>query len=137
MIDSPRPTDRALMRDQFNFSGDFRGAVVNIQSRLDQASQSAASLAGDTTDRSQLADLLHALGLELERVPAPQQAAAARVAARTEELVAAAAAPSPDRSRVRQLSEAVASSIKLIGDAGPGIALTAEKIVGLVSRLVG
>jgi hypothetical protein len=125
------------MRDQFNFSGDFRGAVVNIQSRLEQASQSAASLPGDPSDRTQLAALLTALGRELERLPALEQATAALIASRTEELVATAATSSPDRSRLRQLGDAIGGGIKLLGDAGPGIAAAAESIVALVSRLVG
>ncbi|CAO3408550.1 hypothetical protein [Azospirillum largimobile] len=125
------------MRDQFNFSGDFRGAVVNIQSQLGQASQNAASLPGDASDRAQLVALLSALSGELQKLPAPEQAAAALIAARTEELVAAAATPSPDRSRLRQLGDAIGGGIKLLGNAGPGVAETAEKIVTLVARLVG
>ena len=125
------------MRDQFNFSGDFRGAVVNVQSRLDQASQCANSLPGDADGREQLTALLDFFGRELARLPEPEQAVATQIATRTEELVAAAADPKPDRSRLRLLGEAVVGGVKLLGNAGPGIAETAEKIVALVSRLVG
>lgn len=125
------------MRDQFNFSGDFRGAVVNIQSRLDQASQCATSLPADADDRDQLTALLSLLGRELARLPEPEQAVAAQIATRTEELVATAATPKPDRSRLRQLGEAVVGGVKLLGSAGPGVTETAEKIVALVSRIVG
>lgn len=125
------------MRDQFNFSGDFRGAVVNIQSRLDQASQCATSLPGNAGDRDQLTALLGFFGRELARLPEAEQAVATQIATRTEELVSTAAAPKPDRSRLRQLGDAVVGGVKLLGNAGPGIAETAEKIVALVSRIVG
>lgn len=125
------------MRDQFNFSGDFRGAVVNIQSHLDQASQCATALPGDAGDRDQLTALLSVLGRELAKLPEREQAVAAQIASRTEELVATAAAPEPDRSRLRQLGDAVIGGVKLLGSAGPGVAETAEKVIALVSRIAG
>lgn len=88
-------------------------------------------------DRDQLTALLSVLGRELAKLPEREQAVAAQIASRTEELLATAAAPEPDRSRLRQLGDAVIGGVKLLGSAGPGVAETAEKVVALVSRIAG
>lgn len=68
---------------KYIMSGDFRGAMLNIESQLSQVTQSIlAAPLGDAAERADLNGLIAGLQAELERLPIDQAAAAEQVAAR-------------------------------------------------------
>ncbi|MDZ4321127.1 MAG: hypothetical protein U1A07_20195, partial [Phenylobacterium sp.] len=86
------------MRDQFNFSGDFRGAIVNINASLDRATQSVSQHQDSLAlDADRLRDLLLDLRTALE-ASAPENADDAEaLAVSTTHLIEAAVADRPNR----------------------------------------
>src|SRR6185503_17727865 len=58
------------MGDQFNMTGDFRGAIVNIKSTLENVTQTVnASTGGDPSAKVELQQLLKQLSETLQQVP--------------------------------------------------------------------
>lgn len=125
------------MRDQFNLSGDFRGANVAIQSKLEHAGLATNTLAAAPADIKQLKMLLDTLRLELSGLDSGKSEAALAVAQSTEQLLSNAASPAPNKTLLRSLGTGLRSAAKTVGESGPGVVTTVEKIVGLVSKIAG
>jgi hypothetical protein len=125
------------MRDQFNLSGDFRRANVAIQSKLDHARLATNTLLTTPTDLQELRLLLDTLRSEISGLDPSKSEAGLAVAESTDLLLSTAASPAPNKTLLRSLGEGVRYAAKTVGEAGPGIVTTVEKIVGLVSRIAG
>lgn len=125
------------MRDQFNLSGNFRGANVAIQSKLEHAGLVTNTLIAAPTDIQELRTLLDTLRLEISGLDPAKSEAALAVVQSTDLLLSNAASPAPNKTLLRSIGEGLRSAAKTVGEAGPGVVTTVEKIVDLVSKMAG
>lgn len=86
--------------DQFNMTGNFSGALLNIKSTLNTVSQSIGALQGDIIRKQTLQELVAQLRTELEKVPASHASEAEQTAKRVELAVAELSKPQPDKEDV-------------------------------------
>lgn len=98
----------AIGGDSYELSGDFRGAVVNVNSRLDHAVQSVAAIPYATPEeRDRLAGLLGELRVVLADAPPEAAADADAIARRVEVLADETANQHPDAALIEQIAESV------------------------------
>lgn len=125
------------MRDQFNLSGDFRGANVAIQSNLEHARLATNTLVAVPSEIEQLRKLLDTLQLEISALGPGKAEAALVVAQSTDQLLSNAASSAPNKALLRSIGKGLQSAAKAVGESGPGVFTTVEKIVDLVSKILG
>jgi hypothetical protein len=124
------------MGDQFNLSGDFRGAVINIQSRLENVQQAVGEIRGaDETARKELYDLIGKLSHELEALPAARKEEGEAVAETAKSLVDQAKAEKPNQTLLHINGEALKEAARNLGEILPGVIAIAAQIVSTVARL--
>lgn len=117
----------------FVLSGDFRGAVLNIQSTMQNVTQSINSApAGEPSDRAELMQLVAALRADLEQVPPDRQkevdAVANRLQSLTNEL------DRGDREMLTIIGGSLERSAEALSDVRPSIRTTAAQIAEAVRR---
>lgn len=126
------------MGDQFNLSGDFRGAIVNLKSTLRNVRQSAGQIpGGDEDGRKQLQELIDRLASELEKAPAEKKDAVEAVAETAKALVEQAKSDKPNKTLLQISGEGLKQAAKNIADVLPAAASIAVQIVAAVARLAG
>jgi hypothetical protein len=119
---------------KYVMSGDFRGAILNIESRLENVTQTLGALPTAAPDqRQELARLVGELKTALAQVPPASVGDATNLTKRVEALAEEAAADAPDPEYVRDLGE----SLKRAAGKLPGIATLVAAIVELVAAIVG
>jgi uncharacterized caspase-like protein len=124
--------------DQFNMSGNFSGAILNIKSTLTNVSQSIGTApGGDAGAKAQLQQLIEQLSAELQKVPAEQVGEAEQAAKRAESAVAEATKPNPDKddveyslSRLKKAAENIAGVLPTVLPIATQIADTLRKMIG-------
>lgn len=125
--------------DQFNLSGSFGGAIVNINSTLAGATQRiGAAPQGDGATKAQLQALIEKLSAELQKVPVELAEEAERAAKRAADAVTEATKTEPDKddvayslSRLRQAAENIGQVLPTILPVALKIAATLRKMVGM------
>jgi hypothetical protein len=118
-------------------SGDFRGAVLNVQSRLDNVTQTIAdSSHGRPDDRLQLVRLVNELRHELARVPPEQVADADAIARRVEVLTDEVRNETPDHELVDKIGESLKNAATRLAPRLPRILTLVSAIVEVVKILV-
>ena len=124
------------MRDQFNLSGDFRGAIVNIQSKLENVQQTVGDLHGtDDTARQELHDLIGRLSQELQKLPEGKKEEAEAVAETAKVLVDQAKAEKPNKTMLQISGEGLKQAARNLADILPGVLSIATQIVMTVAKL--
>jgi len=120
---------------KYVMSGDFRGAVLNIESQLSNVTQSimAAPLAGES--KADLNSLVAALEAELGHVPAERAREAETVAARLAKVSAAVA--EGDGEMTDAGGRALERAADALADARPGLPAAARQITAAIHRLLG
>lgn len=121
---------------KYVMSGDFRGAVLNIESHLSNVTQAImAAPAGDAVERADLNSLVGALQAELEQLPGERVADGESIAARLQRVTAALADGDADLVAVN--SAALERAAGALGDVRPGIPAVARQIVAVVRGMMG
>lgn len=122
---------------KYVMSGDFRNAVLNIESRLDNVTQTVQAMPDVTTGQKvEMMRLVEELKAALLDVPPAQMQDALNVTKRVEALAEEVGSPSPDPEYVSDLSESLRRAAeKLVAVAPTVIALTAA-ILELVAAVV-
>jgi hypothetical protein len=119
---------------KYVMNGDFRGAVLNIESRLENVVQTLGAMPNAAPDqRQELARLVGELKAALAQVSPEAVGDAANLTKRVEALAEEAAGDDPDPEYVRDLGE----SLKRAAGKLPGIATLVAAIVELVAAIVG
>ena len=119
---------------KYVLSGDFRGAILNIESRLDNVVQTLGALPNAAPDqRQELAWLVGELKAALAAAPPEAVPDATNLTKRVEALAEEAAGDAPDPELVRDLGE----SLKRAASKLPGVATLVAAIVELVAAIVG
>ncbi len=119
---------------KYHMSGDFRGAMLNIESQLSHVTQSIlAAPLGDAAGRADLNGLIAGLQAELERVPAGQAAAAEQVAARLARLGGALAEGDTELAAVG--CAGLERAADALGAARPGVPAVARQLTAAIRGL--
>ena len=123
---------------KYVMSGDFRGAVLNIESRLENVVQTLGGLPNAAPDqRQELARLVGELKSALAAVPPEAMGEATNVTKRVETLAEEVAGDAPDPELVRELGESLKRAAGKLATFAPGAATLAAAIVELVAAIVG
>ena len=125
------------MPDEFNMSGDFRGAIINIKSKLTDVQQSVGDIkTDDENTRKDLEKLIEQLSEALQKIPAEKQEQAQAVAETAKALVDTAKAEKPNKTMVQITSEGLKQAAQNLADVMPIVVTIAGRIVIAVSKLV-
>lgn len=125
--------------DQYNMSGDFSGAILNIKSTLSNVTQSIGAASQlSTQDADQLKALVEQLSAELQKHAAQYPKETAEVTKRTESAVTEATKAEPDQGdvsysldRLKQAATNIAALVPAVLPIATQIADTIRKIVGI------
>ena len=108
---------------KYVMSGDFRGAVLNIESRLDNVTQTLGAMPNAAPDqRQELARLVGELKTALAAVPPEAVSDATNVTKRVEALAQEATGDAPDPELVRGLGESLKRAASKLANSLPGVA---------------
>ena len=125
------------MRDQFNLSGDFRGALININSSLDRARQSVDAAASEAFAdiRAKLDELLDKLREELSAVVPEHHEAAEALAESMAVVVETATSARSNPTSIQAGVQRVLNRGKSLLKASPAIASTVNTILEIVEKV--
>jgi hypothetical protein len=127
----------AIQGSQFNMSGNFSGAILNIQSRLENVTQSIGALPhGDNVQKADLFQLIAGLETELRKAPPDRAADAEAVAKRLDALVSEIQDDNPDQDMVSTWSDQLRKAAARLGDVLPPILSIAADIAALVGQII-
>lgn len=120
---------------KYVMSGDFRGAVVNIESRLSNVTQAImAAPVGDAVDRADLNSLVAALGAEIEQLPGGRAAEAEALASRLARVTNALADGDVDLADIG--GAALERAADALGDARPSIPAVTRQITAAIRGML-
>ncbi len=123
---------------KYVMSGDFRGAILNIESRLDHVTQTLGAASHAAADqRSNLVGLVEELKRTLAAVGPEQMPDAETLARRVGALVDEATAPHPDHETVSELGEIVRRAANKLSAAAPRVMALVTAIIEQVAGLAG
>jgi hypothetical protein len=126
------------MGDQFNLSGDFRGAILNIKSTLSNVSQSVNAIPhGDENLKTELQRLIQELSAALQQAPPEQAEAAEAVAVSAEQLVKAATDEKPNKTLLQISGEGLKQAAQNLAAVLPLVLPIATQIVETVRKFGG
>jgi uncharacterized caspase-like protein len=119
--------------DQFNMSGNFSGANVNIKSTLTNVSQSiGAAPHGDAATKAQLQQLIEQLNAELQKVPAAQSSEAEAVAETAKAAIEQATKAQPNKTLVQISAEGLKQAAQNLAAVLPTVLPIATQIADTV-----
>jgi hypothetical protein len=123
---------------QFNLSGNFSGAILNIKSTLTNVSQSINTAPhGDAATKVRLQALIEQLSAELQKVPAAQASAAEAVAETAKAAVEQATKAQPNKMLVHISAEGLKQAAQNLVAVLPTVIPVAEQIVDVLKKMVG
>ena len=125
------------MADQFNMSGDFRGAIINIKSTLSNVQQSIGDIRTDDENaRKDLEKLIEQLSEALQKIPVEKQEQAQAVAETAKVLVDTAKAEKPNQTMLQITGEGLKQAAQNLAEVMPTVVTIAGQIVMAISKLV-
>ena len=126
------------MGDRFNLTGDFRGAIVNLKSRLENVQQSVGEIHSDDEEaRKELQKLIQQLSEALEKAPKEQKEQVEAVAETAKVLVDQAKGEKPNKTMIQITGEGLKQAAKNVAEVLPSVLPIAMQIVAAVGKLVG
>jgi Zn-dependent M16 (insulinase) family peptidase len=126
------------MGDQFEMSGDFRGAVINIKSTLKNVQQSIGDIpSGDDASKEDLKKLIQSLENTLEKAPQDKTEQAQAVAETAQALVEQAKKEKPNKTILQITGEGLKQAAQNLVEVMPAVVTIASQIVLAVGKLTG
>jgi len=123
---------------KYVMSGDFRGAILNIESRLDHVTQTLGAAGHAPADRrSALVDTVEELKRALAALGPEQMPDAETLARRVGALVDEATAAHPDHETVSELGKIVRRAANKLSAAAPRVMALVTDIIEQVAGLAG
>jgi hypothetical protein len=123
---------------QFNMSGNFSGAILNIKSTLTNVSQSiGAAPHGDAATKAQLQALVEQLSAELQKVPAEQASDAEVVAETAKAAIEQATKAQPNKTLVQISAEGLKQAAQNIAAVLPTVLPIATQIADTLRKMIG
>jgi methyl-accepting chemotaxis protein len=131
--------DKIVQGDEVHgdvYSGDFRGAILNVRSTLKGVAQSIENVTGaDPSTKRELEALVAQLAAALEQVPPERDDDAEAVATLTESMVEQATAAKPNKTILQITGEGLKKAAENIADVLPTVLGIVTKIVATVGGL--
>jgi len=125
------------MGDRFNLTGDFRGSIVNLKSRLENVQQSVGEIRSDDEEaRKELQQLIQQLSEALEKAPKEQKEQVEAVAETAKALVDQAKGEKPNKTMIQITGEGLKQAAKNVAEVLPSVLPIAMQIVAAVGKLV-
>ena len=126
------------MGDTTNFSGDFRGAIVNFKSTLRNVEQSVGAMpTADGAEREELARLVRELSAALESLPDDKGEVAEVLARQTETLVEEAKKDKPNRTMLGISADGLKQAAETVADVAPKVLGVARQIAEFFAKFGG
>ena len=119
---------------KYVMSGNFSGAVLNIESQLTNVTQSIMAAAVSGPAKGDLTSLIAALEAELGRVPAERAKEAEAVAGRLAKVTDAVAEGDGEMADLN--GRALERAADALGDARPGLPAAARQITAAIRRVL-
>jgi hypothetical protein len=133
-----QPQGEVVMGDKIEMSGDFRGALVNIQSQLENAAQTIRSLpAADEAHKAEMESLIKELRSALADLPEEIAGHAEKVSSRVEALAREVGEEKPDKEMITMTGESLKRAARNLADVLPAVIPIAAKIVAAALKLHG
>jgi Caspase domain len=124
--------------DQFNMSGNFSGAILNIKSTLTNVLQSiGAAPIGDAATKAQLQALIEQLSAELQRVPAEKARDAEAVAETAKAAVEQVTKAQPNKTLVQISAGGLKQEAQNLAAVLPTVLPIATQIVDTLRKMIG
>ena len=135
---SSHHSQEGSMGDQFNMSGDFRGAILNIRSTLTNVQQNVNEIRTENVEaRAELAKLIAQLSDVLREAPEAKQEQAEAVAQTAKALVDTAKSEKPNKTLLQISGEGLKQAAQNLADVLPAVVTIAAQIVTTVMKLGG
>lgn len=124
------------MGDQFNMSGDFRGAVLNIKSKLENVTQTINTMTGgEPSEKAELQRLLQQLSETLQKVPQEHTENAEAVAETARILVEMASQEKPNKTMIKLSGDSLKQAAQNLAVVMPAVLGIATQIVDTITKL--
>ena len=126
------------MGDKFEMSGDFRGAILNIKSTLNNVQQSVGDIpTDDISTQQELQELIGQLNEMLQKAPPEKHEQAEAVAETARALVEQAADEKSNKTMIQITSEGLKKAAQNLAQVMPSVVTIATQIVLAVAKLSG
>jgi hypothetical protein len=123
--------------DHYNFSGDFRDAILNVNSMLEHVTQTISNAPSlNQTTKDELKQLVEQLRAELQKAPSGSESDAEAVAETAKDAVEKATKEQPNRSLVQISANGLKEAAKNIAAVMPTILPIAMQIVEKIRAIV-
>lgn len=120
------------------YSGDFRGAILNVKSTLNNVQQTIGGMSSaNPSEKQQLQDLVNKLEQALTNVPEANDEDAEAVSQTTEALVTMAADEKPNKTMLKITGEGLKQAAQNLANIMPEVLTIATGIVATVGKISG
>ena len=127
----------AVAGDKITLSGDFRGAIVNVKSRLDGVTQTInASPHGDEQQKAELVTLVQELKRQLDQIPPARLQEVQKLSRYAETLAEELAEEEVDKELVEKQGSRLKKAAEELQDVLPSAITIATQIVSAALTLV-
>lgn len=118
-----------MSSSKYEFSGTFNNTIFNIESKIDNSTQTLNASSNGTLDaRAQVEELLTQLKTELKKIPPERAAQAEAVADMAKETIDEAAKPQPKPHKLESNADGLKKAAEKIQDVLPTVLAIATKI---------
>ncbi len=123
------------MGDTTNFSGDFRGAIVNFKSTLTNVRQTVNAMPmADSAEKQELERLVVALSTALESLPDDKGELADALAQQTQGLIEEANKEQPNKTMLGISANGLKQAAETVADVAPKVLQVATQIADFFAR---
>jgi hypothetical protein len=133
-----RSQTEATAGDVYNLSGDFGGAIVNINATLGHVSQAVNMMPNaEQSVKDELQQLIGQLKEALAHVPAGKEEEAEAVAETAQDLVQSATKEKPNKTKLRISAEGLKKAEETLATVMPAVLTIATQIVQVIGKYTG
>ncbi len=126
------------MGDKVDFSGDFRGAIVNFKSTLTNVRQTVKAVPmADDAEKEELERLVVELSTALESLSADKGELAEALAQQTQSLIEEATKEEPNKTMLGISANGLKQAAGTVADVAPKVLQVATQIAEFVMKLAG
>ena len=126
------------MGDKVEFSGDFRGAIVNFKSTLTDVRQSVKAVPmADAAEKEELERLVVELSAALESLSADKGELAEALARQTQGLIEEAKKEQPNKTMLGISANGLKQAAETVADVAPNVLRVATQIADFVMKFAG
>ena len=126
------------MGDRVEFSGDFRGAIVNFKSTLTNVRQTVKAVPmADEAEKKELERLVVELSTALEGLSADKSELAEALAQQTQSLIEEATKEEPNKTMLGISANGLKQAAGTVADVAPKVLRVATQIADFVMKFAG